>query len=122
MTQASAGDTLRSTWEANGHFNPSAIPTQVKILFSPIPNMANAGPTAPRFYANASQLAVAAISPFASTETCYSATDPNTVCFLDWVIPTYLVRNSTYSFVYYWDYGFNPAGEVYTTCFDVLIV
>ncbi|OMJ15261.1 hypothetical protein AYI69_g8254 [Smittium culicis] len=137
MAIANIGDTIRTTWEANGHYNPFR-PTYATIRFSTFPNFLQKSYNqqhpqqvgSPRIKPAVSQNppANSPLKPvdittfaFASPANCINPQDPNSVCFVDWKIPTVLVPNNTYSFFWIWNFDFNPAGEVYTSCFDIHI-
>ncbi|OMJ21988.1 hypothetical protein AYI70_g3147 [Smittium culicis] len=137
MAIANSGDTIRTTWEANGHYNPFRL-TYATIYFSNFPNFLQEDYNKQHPQHNSSPIIKSALSRdsssnspfelvnkttfvFASHTNCINPQDPNSVCFVDWEVPKVLVPNNTYSFFWVWNFDFNPAGEVYTSCFDIHI-
>ncbi|KAJ2556016.1 hypothetical protein EV175_002144 [Coemansia sp. RSA 1933] len=113
MATAQPGETIYTTWEQNGHMN-NASPTKVYILYYA---------DSTKEFVTVSERTTAPVAGsfnFATTANCYS-TESNSVCLGQWVIPKNLVPGSTYHFVWFWYFNQNPAGEWYSTCFDVNI-
>ncbi|KAJ2696586.1 hypothetical protein FB645_006162 [Coemansia sp. IMI 203386] len=112
MATAQPGETIYTSWQQNGHLN-NASPTKVKILYYP---------SSSQTFSDVSEkdtAMVAGTMDYATDGNCYNPSEPNTVCFNSWTVPTDLVPGQTYHFVWFWYFNFNPAGEWYTTCFDV---
>ncbi|KAJ2562513.1 hypothetical protein IW140_006404, partial [Coemansia sp. RSA 1813] len=63
---------------------------------------------------------VAGSFDFATVNNCYTTQD-NSVCLGSWAVPENLVPGKTYHFVWFWYFNQNPAGEWYSTCFDMQI-
>ncbi|KAI8321161.1 hypothetical protein GQ54DRAFT_189546 [Martensiomyces pterosporus] len=114
MATAQPGETIYTTWEENGHLN-NASPTEIKVLY----------------YSDASKefmdvtekdtAKVAGTMKFATDGNCYKPNDPNSVCFGSWTVPEDLQPGKVYHFVWFWYFNANPAGQWYTTCFDVMV-
>ncbi|KAJ2161737.1 hypothetical protein GGF46_001241 [Coemansia sp. RSA 552] len=111
MARVQPGETIYTTWEQNGHPD-GPKPTKVDILYYPDTN---------HQFADVSErdtAMVAGTMDFA-TANCYNMADPNTACFGSWTVPKDLVPGKTYHFVWFWYFNQNPAGEWYSTCFDL---
>ncbi|KAJ2515591.1 hypothetical protein GGI11_003714 [Coemansia sp. RSA 2049] len=114
MAVAQPGETIYTTWEANGHLN-NAAPTNVKILYY-------ADSTKEFTSVNErSTAAVAGSFNYAANANCFNPSEPNTTCVGSWVVPKNLVPGKTYHFVWFWYFNANPAGQWYSTCFDMQI-
>ncbi|KAJ2851925.1 hypothetical protein IWW36_000698 [Coemansia brasiliensis] len=112
MATVQPGETVYTTWEQNGHLN-NANPTKIDILYYPDPN---------KQFADVSErntAMVAGTMDFATNATCYSPGNPNSVCFGSWTVPKDLKPGNVYHFVWFWYFNQNPAGEWYSTCFDL---
>ncbi|KAJ2556014.1 hypothetical protein EV175_002142 [Coemansia sp. RSA 1933] len=113
MATAQPGETIYTTWEQNGHMN-NTNPTQVYILYYA---------DSTKEFSDVSERLTAPVAGsfnFATTANCYS-TQPNSVCLGSWVVPENLAPGYTYHFVWFWYFNQNPAGEWYSTCFDMNI-
>ncbi|KAJ2401156.1 hypothetical protein GGI23_001582 [Coemansia sp. RSA 2559] len=111
MATAQPGETIYTTWEQNGHM-ATAGTTKAYILYYADPN---------KEFSNVSERLTAPVAgsfDFATEASCYS-TQPNSVCLGQWVVPTNLVPGYTYHFVWFWYFNANPAGQWYSTCFDI---
>ncbi|KAJ2879161.1 hypothetical protein IWW38_006171, partial [Coemansia aciculifera] len=64
---------------------------------------------------------VAGTMDFATDANCYIPGYPNTVCLGSWTVPADLVPGQVYHFVWFWYFNANPAGQWYSTCFDVQV-
>ncbi|KAJ2718988.1 hypothetical protein GGI07_005480 [Coemansia sp. Benny D115] len=114
MATVQPGETVYTTWEQNGHLN-DANPTQIKILYYP---------DSDKQFADVSEkdtAMVAGTMEFATSHNCYTPSNPNTACFGSWTVPKDLVPGKVYHFVWFWYFNANPAGEWYSTCFDVKV-
>ncbi|KAJ1900623.1 hypothetical protein LPJ66_001343 [Kickxella alabastrina] len=112
MATAQPGETIFTTWEVNGHLD-NANPTEVKILYYPASN---------NEFQDVSEkdtAMVAGTMSFGTSNNCYTPESPNTACFGSWKIPEDLVPGQVYHFVWFWYFNANPAGQWYSTCFDV---
>ncbi|KAJ2592544.1 hypothetical protein EV177_008707 [Coemansia sp. RSA 1804] len=114
MAVAQPGETIYTSWEANGHLN-NTNPTKVQVLYYPDPSHqfsdVSERNTAP----------VAGTFDYATDQNCYNPDQPNSVCLGSWVVPTNLVPGMVYHFVWFWYFNANPAGQWYSTCFDMQI-
>ncbi|KAJ2696286.1 hypothetical protein H4R19_005758 [Coemansia spiralis] len=114
MAVVQPGETMYTTWQANGHLNNTA-PTRVDILYYDDPG---------REFAIASERTVAKVAgsfSFATDGNCYVPSNPNSECLGRWVVPKELAPGRTYRFVWFWYFNKNPAGEWYSTCFDLQV-
>ncbi|KAJ1796371.1 hypothetical protein LPJ75_007252, partial [Coemansia sp. RSA 2598] len=112
MAIAQPGETIYTTWQENGHLN-NASPTKVKILYYP---------SSGKSFSDVSEKDAAMVAgtiDYATDGNCYQPADPNTACIGTWTVPTDLVPGQTYHFVWFWYFNQNPAGEWYSTCFDL---
>ncbi|KAJ2809938.1 hypothetical protein GGI24_007115 [Coemansia furcata] len=114
MTTAQPGETIYTTWEQNGHLN-NANPTKIEVYYFSDSNTQ---------FTDVSQKDVAKVAGtmnFATDANCYIPGYPNTVCVGSWVVPADLVPGKVYHFVWFWYFNANPAGQWYSTCFDVQV-
>ncbi|PVU85135.1 hypothetical protein BB559_007184 [Furculomyces boomerangus] len=112
---ATPGERITTTWEPNGHYNKTET-KKVRILYYEDLNKE-------LLDFNERDIAdVAETMYFATNDTCTDITEPNTVCKNQWTVPESLIPGKIYKFVWLWDYGYNKAGEQYSTCFDIKIV
>ncbi|KAJ2367729.1 hypothetical protein IW150_005600 [Coemansia sp. RSA 2607] len=112
MATVQPGEVIYTTWEQNGHLN-DANPTNIQILYYP---------TAGQNFADVSERNTAPVAgemKFATSQNCYNPQDPNTACMGSWTVPKDLVPGQTYHFVWFWYFNANPAGQWYSTCFDL---
>ncbi|KAJ1942814.1 hypothetical protein FBU59_003090 [Linderina macrospora] len=114
MATVQPGETVYTTWEMNGHLNNEA-PTTIKILYYPDSSKEFKDVTE----RDASM--VAGSMEFATNGNCYVPGNPNSVCFGSWKVPQDLVPGQTYHFVWFWYFNANPAGQWYSTCFDMKV-
>ncbi|KAJ1964151.1 hypothetical protein GGI12_001607 [Dipsacomyces acuminosporus] len=114
MTTAQPGETLFTTWESNGHLD-NARPTTIKILYYSDPSKEFKDVT------ERNTASVAGSMEFATDGNCYIPGDPNSVCMGKWTVPKDLVPGQVYHFVWFWYFNANPAGQWYTTCFDIKV-
>ncbi|KAJ2359459.1 hypothetical protein IWW50_002865 [Coemansia erecta] len=108
------GETVYTSWEQNGHLD-NANPTKVDILYYPSPSKELAD------VSERNTAKVAGTMDFATSANCYDPINPNSVCFGSWTVPKDLVPGNTYHFVWFWYFNKNPAGEWYSTCFDLKV-
>ncbi|KAJ1736128.1 hypothetical protein LPJ61_000178 [Coemansia biformis] len=114
MAIVQPGETIYTTWQGNGHLQ-NASPTKLDILYYDDP--------AKEFGAVGERTAakVAATLDFATSANCYESANPNSVCLGKWTVPKELAPGKTYHFVWFWYFNSNPAGEWYSTCFDLKV-
>ncbi|KAJ2007096.1 hypothetical protein GGI02_003019 [Coemansia sp. RSA 2322] len=114
MATAQPGETIYTTWEQNGHLD-NANPTKVFVYYFP---------QSSQQFTDVSQRNTAKVAGsmnFATNDNCYVPGYPNTVCLGSWVVPADLVPGQVYHFVWFWYFNANPAGQWYSTCFDVQV-
>ncbi|KAJ1655141.1 hypothetical protein GGI00_003617 [Coemansia sp. RSA 2681] len=114
MATAQPGETIYTTWEQNGHLD-NAKPTKIEVYYYSDSN---------KQFTDVSQrkdAKVAGTMNFATDANCYIPGYPNSVCLGSWVVPADLVPGQVYHFVWFWYFNANPAGQWYSTCFDVQV-
>ncbi|KAI8866265.1 hypothetical protein GQ42DRAFT_128434, partial [Ramicandelaber brevisporus] len=115
MAVAHPGDRLNMVWEMNGHLNDNK-PTYVSIYW--ISNDEDHNQQQP------DRNVVPTIGErivFATSSNCDEPSNPNSRCHGSFRLPANM-RSGVHSFVWFWQFDKNPAGEQYTTCFDVHIM
>ncbi|KAF9578668.1 hypothetical protein BGW38_005428, partial [Lunasporangiospora selenospora] len=110
-----AGQSLRLTWQANGHFNDQNA-TYVHVHWSKVPAQEKILRTRNELLPE-NRLAS---MPFATTGNCDQPSNPNTVCRGRVKIPAG-TRPGRYQLVWWWPFDQNPVGEEYTSCFEVTV-
>ncbi|KAJ2562512.1 hypothetical protein IW140_006403 [Coemansia sp. RSA 1813] len=113
MATAQPGETIYTAWEQNGHL-VTTNPTKVYVLYYP---------DSTKEFSNVSERTTAPVAGsfnFATPANCFTTQD-NSVCLGSWVVPKNLVPGKTYHFVWFWYFNKNPAGEWYSTCFDIAV-
>ncbi|KAG0356894.1 hypothetical protein BGZ54_000563 [Gamsiella multidivaricata] len=111
------GQKLHLTWEANGHLNnvasPSQFRTKVSVYWKGVPN---------KVIKTRSELSKPSLllktMDFATPQNCDNPANPNTVCHGYVTIPKG-TQPGKYQMVWYWRFDQNPVGEEYSTCFEV---
>ncbi|KAJ2015290.1 hypothetical protein H4218_003858 [Coemansia sp. IMI 209128] len=114
LAVAQPGETIYTTWQQNGHLD-NAKPTKIEVYYYADHN---------KEFTDVSQrkeAKVAGTMDFATDGNCYIPGYPNTVCVGSWTVPKDLAPGQIYHFVWFWYFNANPAGQWYSTCFDVQV-
>ncbi|KAG0234039.1 hypothetical protein BGW41_001258 [Actinomortierella wolfii] len=107
------GQDLHLTWQPDGHLD-DIRPSYVEIHWSGSPY---------RQLQTRSELGDAtrlATMIFATSANCDQPSEPNTWCHGHIRIPEG-IQPGTYQMIWWWKYDRNPAGEEYSTCFEVVV-
>ncbi|KAJ1911270.1 hypothetical protein H4219_005991 [Mycoemilia scoparia] len=115
MALAYPGETIYQAWEANGHMN-NAKPTKIDVLYYDDPSKQFMD------YSERKTAMKAGTMNFATNQNCRSPSDPNSVCTGSFVVPPHLKPGNVYHFVWFWYFDENPAGQQYSTCFELKVV
>ncbi|KAG0233921.1 hypothetical protein B0O80DRAFT_439815 [Mortierella sp. GBAus27b] len=106
-----AGGELHLTWQANGHLE--AKKTTVTVYWSGAPG---------KLIKTRGELSdpklTLQVMDFATPQNCDKPENPNTVCHGKVTIPKDAAPGK-YQLIWYWPFDKNPAGEEYSTCFEV---
>ncbi|KAJ2780455.1 hypothetical protein H4R18_003437 [Coemansia javaensis] len=115
MAVVQPGEVVYTAWEQNGHLNDTS-PTKLNILYYD-----DAGREFVSAAEHATAPRAAAGLDFATSANCYDNKNPNSLCLGRWTVPSGLAPGRTYHFVWFWYFDKNPAGEWYSTCFDLAV-
>ncbi|KAJ1675970.1 hypothetical protein EV182_000223 [Spiromyces aspiralis] len=115
MAVAYPGETIYQAWEANGHID-NEHPTRIDILYYSDPNKEFMD------YTERNTALKAGSMNFATDANCLAPSNPNSVCTGSFKVPENLQPGNVYHFAWFWYFDANPAGQQYSTCFDLKIV
>ncbi|KAG0027988.1 hypothetical protein BGZ81_005122 [Podila clonocystis] len=107
------GQNLHLTWQPDGHLDDN-LPSTVEIHWSGVPDRL----LLTRSELNPSTLLATMI--FATSGNCDEAGEPNTWCHGHVTVPP-STQPGTYQMIWWWKYDHNPAGEEYSTCFEIVV-
>ncbi|KAF9975844.1 hypothetical protein BGZ73_000339 [Actinomortierella ambigua] len=105
------GQSLHLTWQPDGHLD-DANPSTVEIHWSGVAGKqlwtrSELGPNTHL-----------ASMTFATSSNCDIPREPNTWCHGHFTVPEW-TQPGTYQMIWWWKYDRNPAGEEYSTCFEI---
>ncbi|KAF9289119.1 hypothetical protein BGZ68_009996 [Mortierella alpina] len=107
------GQILHLTWQPDGHLD-NDHPSTIEVHWSGVPGKqlqvrSELGPTT-----------LLGTMIFATSANCDNAAEPNTWCHGRITIPAN-TQPGTYQLIWWWKYDRNPAGEEYSTCFEITV-
>ncbi|KAJ3375631.1 hypothetical protein GGF31_002834 [Allomyces arbusculus] len=115
MTTATPGQSLTTVWKPNGHI---ANPNPIRILCFPrgIKTMLRGDLDKP-----ASVSGILEVGRMRFNTNCKDPKDPFTDCSDAFTVPAGWRNGESYACVWFWNFDGNPAGEEYSTCFDIKV-
>ncbi|KAF8940860.1 hypothetical protein BGZ58_004328 [Dissophora ornata] len=107
------GQNLHLTWQPDGHLD-DANPSTVYMYWTGVPGT--------QLYTRSelSPEKLLGTMTFATSANCDQAWEPNTWCHGHVVVPEG-TQPGTYQLIWWWKYDRNPAGEEYSTCFEIVV-
>ncbi|KAF8945697.1 hypothetical protein BGZ47_002150 [Haplosporangium gracile] len=107
------GQQLHLTWQPDGHLD-DARPSTIEVHWAGIPGKqlltrAELGPAT-----------LLGTMVFGTSANCDQPSEPNTWCHGHIMIPPG-TQPGTYQVIWWWKYDRNPAGEEYSTCFEMIV-
>ncbi|KAJ1951181.1 hypothetical protein IWQ62_006453 [Dispira parvispora] len=109
MGKASPGETKKVSYEVNGHQNKFAD-TKVQVMYFPDRDLQTVD------YNERDKAQI--LGEWKFTENCYQPLHDNQVCWGSYTLPDELPADRI-SLVFFWWFEENPAGQEYSTCFDL---
>ncbi|KNE55836.1 hypothetical protein AMAG_01704 [Allomyces macrogynus ATCC 38327] len=115
MTVAAPGQPLTTVWKPNGHI---ANPNPIRVLCFPrgIKTMQRGDLDKP-----ASASGILEVGRMRFNANCKDPKDPFTDCSDAFTVPSGWRNGETYACTWVWNFDGNPAGEEYSTCFDIKV-
>ncbi|KAI1320570.1 hypothetical protein EDD11_000532 [Mortierella claussenii] len=107
------GQDLHLTWQPDGHLD-DAHPSTIEIHWSGTPG---------RQLHTRSELSPSTLlgtMVFGTSANCDQPSEPNTWCHGHLTVP-WNTQPGTYQMIWWWKYDRNPAGEEYSTCFEIVV-
>ncbi|KAG0349387.1 hypothetical protein BG004_007014 [Podila humilis] len=107
------GQTLHLTWQPDGHLD-DARPSIIEVHWTGVPD------TQLQIRSDLTPATLLGVMTFATSGNCDDPREPNTWCHGHITVPQG-TRPGTYQMIWWWKYDRNPAGEEYSTCFEIVV-
>ncbi|KAF9092372.1 hypothetical protein BGX23_004371 [Mortierella sp. AD031] len=105
VASVASGQRLHLTWQPDGHLD-DARPSTIEVHWTGMPELSPA--------------TLLGTMIFGTSANCDQPSEPNTWCHGHITVPPG-TQPGTYQLIWWWKYDRNPAGEEYSTCFEILV-